>query len=206
VRERTKGPSSSAAAGATAAIVVDIFTYPLTVCFTRLTADMAQEGQAREFNNLWDCMKKTGRAEGLLGLYRGMGISLCGIIPFYAISFPLNDVLKKKLPMDENAIPTKLLAGGLAAIMTMFLVYPTDTIRRRLAIAGTKGFAKSQGTIHCIKHMYNENGAKGFYKGMSLNALKVAPQMAIQFLVYDKLKVWVNDSEVVKEYGLAKLK
>lgn len=44
--------------------MVDIFTYPLTVCFTRLTADMAQEGQSREFHNLWDCMKKTGRSEG----------------------------------------------------------------------------------------------------------------------------------------------
>merc|ERR1711990_164554 len=99
-----------AAAGATAAIVVDIFTYPLTVCFTRLTADMAQEGQTREFKNLWDCMKKTGSKEGFFGLYRGMGISLCGIIPFYAISFPLNDVLKKELPMDENAAATKLVA------------------------------------------------------------------------------------------------
>ena len=40
----SEGFARKAAAGAATAIFVDIFTYPLTVCFTRLTADMAQEG------------------------------------------------------------------------------------------------------------------------------------------------------------------
>lgn len=35
---------AQAGAGAGSAVVVDICTYPLTVCFTRLATDMAQQG------------------------------------------------------------------------------------------------------------------------------------------------------------------
>ena len=110
------------------------------------------------------------------------------------------------LPLPDTAVATKLIAGGLAAVLTMVLVYPTDTIRRKLAVAGTKGIPPSQGTIHCIKGIYREVGVRGFYKGMSLNGLKVGPQMAIQFMVYDALKEIVNGSQLVSKYNLAKLK
>ena len=114
-------------------------------------------------------------------------------------------MLKKKLPMDEKAVSTKLVAGGLAAIFTMTLVYPTDTIRRRLAIGGTKGVPKANGTIDCIKTLYRQGGMGIFYKGITLNSLKVGPQMAVQFFVYDHLKDLVNASPLVETYGLAKI-
>jgi len=205
-----EGFARKAAAGATAAVVVDVFTYPLTVCFTRLTADMARQGQVKEFAGLWDCIRKTRTTEGVQGLYRGMGISLCGIVPFYAISFPLNDVFKGyigQLPFfKDSATATKLVAGGVAAICTMCIVYPTDTIRRRLAVSGTKGERRFDGTLDCIRCMYQEAGIRGFYKGISLNALKVGPQMAVQFMVYDWVKDFVNESVLVTEYALPKLK
>lgn len=46
-----------------------------------------------------DCLAKTVKSDGVVGLYRGLTISVLGIIPYRAAYFGLFDTGKKKLPI-----------------------------------------------------------------------------------------------------------
>jgi len=48
-----------------------VITYPLDLARTRLTADMAQIGEQRQYRGMVDCIVTTAKKEGPLGLYRG---------------------------------------------------------------------------------------------------------------------------------------
>ena len=55
---------------------------------------MSGSGEARRFNGLYDCVRKTAKAEGVGGLYKGLGPSLISIAPYLAIGFTMFDELK----------------------------------------------------------------------------------------------------------------
>lgn len=68
----------------------------------RLAADVGKAGGDREFNGLFDCIKKIFRSDGLLGLYRGFGVSVQGIIIYRAAFFGIYDTAKGLLPDPKN--------------------------------------------------------------------------------------------------------
>lgn len=70
--------------------------------YSRLAADVGKGKEAREFNGLGDCMKKIFRADGLVGLYRGFGVSVQGIIIYRAAFFGFYDTAKGILPDPKN--------------------------------------------------------------------------------------------------------
>merc|ERR1711924_338774 len=165
--ERT---ARKALAGGMAAFVVEMLTYPLTVAHTRLTSDMAKDG-SRAYKGLADCCVRTVKTEGVGAMYRGLGVSLTGIIPFYAVSFPLFEALSEAMP---DGVCGRLAAGAVSSACAAVLVFPSDTVRRKLAVSGTQTGKRYRGTAHCIKHVYRKEGARGFYKGLGLQLMKVA--------------------------------
>lgn len=77
--------ASGGAAGATSLC----FVYPLDFARTRLAADVGKgkKGGEREFSGLVDCLQKIMKSDGPIGLYRGFGISVVGIIAYRALYF-----------------------------------------------------------------------------------------------------------------------
>mmetsp|Transcript_7388 Transcript_7388/g.8408 ORF Transcript_7388/g.8408 Transcript_7388/m.8408 type:complete len:88 (+) Transcript_7388:3-266(+) len=56
------------------------------------------------------------------------------------------------------------------------------------------------GTTNAFATILKDEGIAGFYKGMTANALKVVPNNAIRFAVFDMLKVFmVTESKEYKE-------
>lgn len=67
-----------------------------------MAADVGKAGGDREFNGLFDCIKKIFKSDGLLGLYRGFGVSVQGIIIYRAAFFGIYDTAKGLLPDPKN--------------------------------------------------------------------------------------------------------
>ena len=74
-------------AGSLSGVTMTLATYPLDLSRTRVTADMAANEGERNFLGLMDCVKKTIKAEGAAGLYKGLAPSLGSIIPYVGIGF-----------------------------------------------------------------------------------------------------------------------
>ncbi|TOF86478.1 hypothetical protein CGJ15_25185, partial [Vibrio parahaemolyticus] len=88
------------AAGATSLC----FVYPLDFARTRLAADIGKGPEQREFKGLGDCLVKIFKADGPIGLYRGFGVSVQGIIIYRAAFFGFYDTAKGMLPAKNSGI------------------------------------------------------------------------------------------------------
>ncbi len=99
----------------------------------RLAADVGKAGAEREFSGLGNCLTKIFKSDGLVGLYRGFGVSVQGIIIYRAAYFGFFDTAKGMLPDPKNA--GFLLSWAIAQTVTTvagIVSYPFDTVRRRM--------------------------------------------------------------------------
>lgn len=71
------------ACGGLSGVATIVPIYPLDLARTRLTADVRSK---RMYKGLFDCLKQTFNNEGFIGLYKGLGVSVFGIIPYLVCS------------------------------------------------------------------------------------------------------------------------
>ena len=163
--------ASGGAAGATSLSVV----YPLDFARTRLAADVGS-GKDREFTGLIDCLVKNFQKDGPQGLYRGFGISVVGIIAYRASYFGAFDTGKELLFSDykKALFIQKFLYAQVVTNGAGIVSYPLDTVRRRLMMtAGKTGKDKLyDGTLDCIKKIFQQEGGAAFFKGCFSNVLR----------------------------------
>ena len=110
--------------------------YSLDYARTRLANDAknSKTGGDRQFNGLVDVYKKTLASDGILGLYRGFGPSVAGIVVYRGLYFGMYDSLKPVLlvgPLEGNFLASFLL-GWSVTTGAGICSYPLDTIRRRM--------------------------------------------------------------------------
>ena len=124
--------ASGGAAGATSLM----FVYPLDFARTRLAADVGKGkgGGEREFTGLTDCISKIFKSDGPIGLYRGFGISVVGIIFYRAAYFGMFDTGKVFFfeDMKKANIFFVWLFAQFVTVSAGIFSYPLDTVRRRL--------------------------------------------------------------------------
>jgi hypothetical protein len=62
-------------------------TFPTEFVKTQLQLDegSSRRGEAKQYNGVIDCVKKTVRTRGFFGLYRGLSVLLYGSIPKSAV-------------------------------------------------------------------------------------------------------------------------
>jgi solute carrier family 25 (mitochondrial adenine nucleotide translocator), member 4/5/6/31 len=165
--------ASGSLAGAGSLCIV----YPLDYARTRLASDVGSG--KRDFNGLWDCLKKTSSGtKGPLALYNGFGVSVIGIIPYRGVYFGMFDTLTALNPYKDGnsliSICARFACAQTTAIVAGYASYPFDTVRRRLQMQSEK--PKEQwtykGTADCFSKVLAKEGATAFFKGAGANALR----------------------------------
>ncbi|XP_056601800.1 ADP/ATP translocase 3-like [Triplophysa dalaica] len=178
--------ASGGAAGATSLC----FVYPLDFARTRLAADVGKAGAGREFSGLGNCLAQIFKSDGLKGLYQGFNVSVQGIIIYRAAYFGVYDTAKGMLPDPKNThIMVSWMIAQTVTVVSGFLSYPFDTVRRRMMMqSGCKGAdIMYSGTIDCWKKMARDEGGKVFYKGALSNVLR-GMGGAFMLVLYDELR------------------
>jgi solute carrier family 25 (adenine nucleotide translocator) protein 4/5/6/31 len=109
---------SGGAAGATSLC----FVYPLDYARTRLGADVGRTAGTREYNGLVDCIKKTVKSDGIIGLYRGFNVSVQGIIIYRAAYFGCYDTIRGSMPDPKKSPFILNFAIAQVRIFPLFLL------------------------------------------------------------------------------------
>lgn len=181
--------ASGGAAGATSLC----FVYPLDFARTRLAADVGKGGKGagqREFNGLGDCLVKIFKADGLVGLYRGFGVSVQGIIIYRAAYFGFFDTAKGMLP-DPKKTPLVIswLIAQAVTTVSGIISYPFDTVRRRMMMQSGRAASERQykNTIDCWSKIAKTEGSSAFFKGAFSNVLR-GTGGAFVLVLYDEIK------------------
>ncbi|KAF5923355.1 hypothetical protein HPG69_006524 [Diceros bicornis minor] len=191
--------ASGGAAGATSLCVV----YPLDFARTRLGADIGKGPEQRQFKGLGDCIMKIAKSDGIVGLYRGFGVSVQGIIVYRASYFGAYDTVKGLLPKPKET--PFLVSFFIAQVVTTcsgILSYPFDTVRRRMMMQvfyiiicklNQSGEAERQykGTLDCFVKIYQHEGINAFFRGAFSNILR-GTGGALVLVLYDKIKEFLN--------------
>jgi solute carrier family 25 (mitochondrial phosphate transporter), member 23/24/25/41 len=216
-------------AGAIGAAAACIICYPLDLIRTRLTlhnasvfgatsssstkkpSPLPQVNFSLQQSAILETYRGIIHAEGVRGLYRGLGVSLAVAIPTLSIGFAVYGSAKEYLLRHQISILTdkssknrlnaigSLLCGASSGLCSSVLVYPADVIRRRMQVRGLQ-FTESlqshatnqrqQFNLHAIDEviqLYSKEGIKGFYRGITPELLKVIPAVGITFCVYDMM-------------------
>jgi len=179
--------ASGGAAGATSLC----FVYPLDFARTRLAADVGKAGAEREFSGLGNCLSKIFKSDGLLGLYRGFGVSVQGIIIYRASYFGFFDTAKGMLPDPKNT--PFLISWAIAQTVTTvagIISYPFDTVRRRMMMQSGRSDKLYKNTMDCWGKIYKTEGGKAFFKGAFSNVLR-GTGGALVLVLYDEIKTFL---------------
>jgi solute carrier family 25 (adenine nucleotide translocator) protein 4/5/6/31 len=112
-----------------------VIVYPLDYARTRLANQVTLKNRKDQvvFNGLVDCLKKTYKTDGIIGLYRGFIVSCFCMVIYRGLYFGIYDTLRPFLPKkyEQNMLITFSL-GYLATITSGACSYPLDTVRRRM--------------------------------------------------------------------------
>lgn len=105
----------------------------------------------------------------------------------YTFSSHPPDVVKLLVPPGGTPDTLHLLlAGGLAGMTSTIFCYPLDLVRAILTVQTTE--QKYKGMLDALKSIYRAKGIVGLYKGLPATLMGIAPYVAINFAVFDKLK------------------
>lgn len=210
------GPVVDLLAGSVAGGTSVLFTYPLDLartklayqvtssCATGLDKSLRSQCLQPAYRGVTDVFAKVYRESGLRGLYRGVGPTLLGILPYAGLKFYIYEELKSHVPVEhQTSVVMKLACGALAGLLGQTFTYPLDTVKRQMQVQSISvgqshmsslqlAEPKFRGTLEGLSTIIRTQGWKQMFSGLSINYLKIVPSVAIGFAVYDGMKSWLG--------------
>jgi len=86
-----------------------------------------------------------------------------------------------------------LVAGGVAGAVSRTCTAPLDRLKVLLQVHGGR---KQTSIVETFKYMLKEGGMKGLWRGNGINVIKIAPESALKFWVYDEMKKQIKGSDI----------
>ncbi|KAI3397695.1 hypothetical protein diail_10464 [Diaporthe ilicicola] len=137
------------------------------------------------------------KRETPLGLYKGLGAVMTGIVPKMAIRFTSFEAYKQMLADGTTGQVTGrgTFLAGLAAGVTeaVAVVTPMEVIKIRLqaqhhSLADPLDIPKYRNAAHALYTVIKEEGFGALYRGVSLTALRQGSNQAVNFTAYTYFK------------------
>ena len=176
------------AAGALSGVTSVFLTYPLELIRVRL----AYQTRASERTSLTQAVRSiyhendlpARRSTPLTRLplypfYRGFSITILGMIPYAGMSFLTYGTLRRYTShwqwFEGRDTMRDLSCGAVAGVVSQTASYPFEVVRRRMQVGGTTGGVNWK---EAVEGVWRSRGWRGFFVGLSIGYLKVAPMSA----------------------------
>lgn len=160
-------------------------------------------------------MRDINQQNGMRGLFRGHSATLLKIFPYAGIKFLAYEQFRAAIitgPAQETPL-RRLSSGSLAGLASVFITYPLEVVRVRLAFE-TKHDSRSSLSSIC-KQIYQEHppkpqatiplpgtaptvvptpssGLVNFYRGFSPTVAGMIPYAGMSFLTHDTAGDWLR--------------
>ncbi|KAJ2458049.1 Mitochondrial succinate-fumarate transporter [Coemansia sp. RSA 2424] len=137
------------------------------------------------------------KEEGPMTLYKGVALTALRQATNQAVNFTFYQEFKRiarqMQGLDELPSYQHLILGGVSGAMGPISNAPIDTIKTRIqkatTVAGESGWTRF---VTVTRDIAQKEGYKAFYRGLTPRILRVAPGQAITFMVYEKVKTWID--------------
>ncbi|KAH7870942.1 mitochondrial NAD transporter [Lentinula edodes] len=216
---KTKWTANSMIAGAGGGFVASVATCPLDVVKTKLQAQRFVQGQVG-YEGIAGTIKTIAKYDGLKGFYRGLGPTILGYLPTWAIYFAVYDGIKSAFgeaplgvnsksknwiypaaqvkgyqpAMREHPWSLHILSAMTAGACSTICTNPLWVIKTRF-MTQSRDEVRYRHTLDAALTIYRSEGIRAFYRGLLPSLLGIA-HVAVQFPLYEQLKIWAQgDSE-----------
>ncbi|NXF65992.1 S2538 protein, partial [Ciccaba nigrolineata] len=157
---------------------------PLDLLKTRLqTLQPAVNGAGRA--GMVTLLFRVVRTESLLGLWKGVSPSFARCIPGVGIYFSTLYMMKQKFLVDRS--PTALesvFLGATARAVSGICMLPVTVVKTRYE-SGRFGYGSVYGAL---KNIYQTEGPRGMFSGLTATLLRDAPFSGIYLMFYTQTK------------------
>ncbi|KAF9005394.1 mitochondrial NAD transporter [Cyathus striatus] len=207
-----KWTANSVISGAGGGLVASVVTCPLDVVKTKLQAQRTVQGQ-RGYQGMYGTVTSILTNDGFRGLYRGLGPTILGYLPTWAIYFAVYDGIKSAFGepptgvtvspkriypapqakgyqpvMREHPWSLHILSAMTAGATSTICTNPLWVIKTRF-MTQSRDEVRYRHTLDAALTIYRTEGIKAFYRGLLPSLLGIL-HVAVQFPLYEELKVW----------------
>ncbi|KAG5353591.1 hypothetical protein C0989_005112 [Termitomyces sp. Mn162] len=184
-------------AAAIAGIATGTATNPIWVVKTRLQLSTNKHDSAssqKMLGSSWKTIKDIMKNEGIRGFYKGLSASYLGVTEG-TIQWVLYERLKKIAATTEGrGGATEWLgmlgSAGTAKCVASLITYPHEVLRTRLRQPSVNGVIKYTGLIQTLRLVIAEEGARSLYGGLSAHLMRVVPNAAVMYSIYEGILRW----------------
>lgn len=149
-----------------------------------------------KYTSFLNCLTKTVSEHGILGVYRGLSVTLALSIPKAGIRFGAFETFKNAISGEAKASPGQNLAAGMGAGIAeaVLIVTPLETLKVKL-------MERQMGMVSGIKYIIQTEGISGVYRGLSATCVKQASNQGIRFFSFNIYKDALLASSKQKDLG-----
>ncbi|KAB2578354.1 hypothetical protein BFW01_g8796 [Lasiodiplodia theobromae] len=194
-----KKPASAATnliAGGGAGMMEALACHPLDTIKVRMQLSRRARAPGAKPRGFLTTGAEIVKRETPLGLYKGLGAVLTGIVPKMAIRFTSYEWYKQLLAKSDGTVSGQAtFLAGLAAGVTeaVAVVTPMEVVKIRLqaqhhSMADPLDVPKYRNAAHALYTVVKEEGAAALYRGVSLTALRQGSNQAVNFTAYTELR------------------
>ncbi|CAG8193874.1 unnamed protein product [Penicillium nalgiovense] len=195
--QKRTSPAVNLIAGGGAGMMEALVCHPLDTIKVRMQLSRRATAPGAKPRGFVSTGVQIVQKETALGLYKGLGAVLGGIIPKMAIRFTSYESDKGMLADKETGVVTSkaTFLAGLAAGVTeaVAVVNPMEVVKIRLqaqhhSLADPLDTPKYRSAPHALFTVIKEEGFSVLYRGVSLTALRQGTNQAANFTAYTELK------------------
>lgn len=149
-------------------------------------------------------LKQILREEGLTALWKGnipaeaMYLAY-GSVQFSAYTYISHMLTATTLPYVLPDTANSFISGAAAGACATTITYPLDLLRTRFAAQGTDRVYSS--ILSSIRHIAENEGPKGFFRGLGAGVSQIIPYMGLFFASYEGLKPALANSAIPMPFG-----
>ncbi|WWC73746.1 uncharacterized protein I206_107718 [Kwoniella pini CBS 10737] len=188
-------------AGGIAGLAEATVCHPLDTIKVRMQLSKSRKLKGLKPLGFFATGRQIAARETPLGLYKGLGAVISGIVPKMAIRFASFETYKGWLSNSDGKIsPSSTFLAGLGAGATeaIAVVTPMEVIKIRLqaqqhSLADPLDIPRYRNAAHAAFTIIKEEGFQTLYRGVSLTALRQATNQGVNFTAYQQFKKFAFD-------------
>merc|ERR1712232_217077 len=155
---------------------------------------LIRSGEVPRYKGIGDCFSRINSEQGFAAFWRGNFTNCIRYFPTQAFNLSFKDTFKKMFPKYNPKtdfgmfFAVNMASGGMAAAGSLYIVYPLDYSRTRLASDVGSGKKTFNGLLDClVKAAKGPMGPAGLYAGFLVSLAGSIPYRGFQLGAFDTL-------------------
>lgn len=156
-------------------------------------------------------IKNIYSTNGLKSFWRGIGPAIMRESTYTSLRLGLYGPIKKIFNVNsESNFIFKFMSGSLSGLIGSIAGNPFDVLKTKMigslnhkilstqSIQSTESIQLTQSTKSLVKEIYQHDGLKGFYKGVSANIMRACVLNGTKMACYDQIKEEIIKLNIIK--------